>query len=345
MVQRDLPGAQIRPEPGLDFTAPELRLVPQDRRLAEVGWDRSPLPAIIQTFGDGLRVGEYFDGEERLDILLMGQASANPDELKAVPLATPSGCIVPLGELLRVEPGLGPESIFRADGRRSISLQITPPEGMSMEQVLETLQTKSFAAIRPLLPVGGELRVAGNADSLQQALDNLGGIFLFAVMILLILLWGVFASLKDAVLVLLTLPLATVGGVLALHLSGLLVPLPMDLLTIIGFVILLGLVVNNAILLVHQTRMAEREGMSRQSAVADALQSRMRPIAMTSLTSIFGMLPLMLSPSEGSEIYRGLATVIVGGMSCSTLFTLILLPAFLRLGERVDAPHAIRQRA
>ncbi|TMX08135.1 efflux RND transporter permease subunit [Aeromonas salmonicida subsp. achromogenes] len=346
IVKRDLPGAQVRPEPDLDFTAPELRLVPQDRRLAEVGWDRTPMPAIIQTFGDGLRVGEYFDGEERLDIMLMGQTSANPDELKAVPLATPSGRIVPLGELLRVEHDMGPASILRVDGRRSISLQITPPEGMSMEQVLDTLQGKSFAAIRPLLPVGGELRIAGNADSLQQALDNLGAIFLFAVVILLILLWGVFASLKDAVLVLLTLPLASVGGVLALHLSGLLVPLPMDLLTIIGFVILLGLVVNNAILLVHQTRSAERDGMSRQCAVADALRSRMRPIAMTSLTSIFGMLPLMLSPSEGSEIYRGLATVIVGGMSCSTLFTLILLPAFLRLGEQTEQPPlALRQRA
>ncbi|MGL6050666.1 MAG: efflux RND transporter permease subunit, partial [Aeromonas salmonicida] len=346
IVKRDLPGAQVRPEPDLDFTAPELRLVPQDRRLAEVGWDRTPMPAIIQTFGDGLRVGEYFDGEERLDIMLMGQTSANPDELKAVPLATPSGRIVPLGELLQVEHDMGPASILRVDGRRSISLQITPPEGMSMEQVLDTLQGKSFAAIRPLLPVGGELRIAGNADSLQQALDNLGAIFLFAVVILLILLWGVFASLKDAALVLLTLPLASVGGVLTLHLSGLLVPLPMDLLTIIGFVILLGLVVNNAILLVHQTRSAERVGMSRQCAVADALQSRMRPIAMTSLTSIFGMLPLMLSPSEGSEIYRGLATVIVGGMSCSALFTLILLPAFLRLGEQTEQPPlALRQRA
>ncbi|MDT9091556.1 hypothetical protein, partial [Escherichia coli] len=79
----------MRPQPDLDFTAPELRLVPQDRRLAEVGWDRTPMPAIIQTFGDRLRVGEYFDGEERLDIMLMGQTSANPDELKAVPLATP----------------------------------------------------------------------------------------------------------------------------------------------------------------------------------------------------------------------------------------------------------------
>ena len=105
-------------------------------------------------------------------------------------------------------------------------------------------------------------------------------------------------------LVLLTLPLATVGGVLALHLSGLVAPLPMDLLTIIGFVILLGLVVNNAILLVHQTRMAEREGMSRQSAVTDALQSRMRPIADQPHQHLRHA-ALMLSPSEGSEIYWG----------------------------------------
>ncbi len=345
IVKQDLPGAQVRPEPSLDFTAPELRLVPQDRRLAEVGWDRGPMPTIIQTFGDGLRVGEYFDGDERFDILLMGQTSGNPDDLKAVPLATPRGGIVPLGELLKVDHDMGPSGIFRADGRRSLSLHITPPEGMSMEQVLDTLKGKSFARIRPELPAGGELRIVGNADSLQQALGNLGSIFLFALVILLVLLWGLFASVRDALLVLLTLPLATVGGVVALKLSGLVVPLPMDLLTLIGFVILLGLVVNNAILLVHQTRTAEREGLDRGAAVADALQSRMRPIAMTSLTSIFGMLPLMLSPSAGSEIYRGLATVIVGGMSCSTLFTLILLPAFLRLGEQTPVRVALRQRA
>lgn len=173
IVKQDLPGAQVRPQPDLDFTAPELRLVPQDRRLAEVGWDRTPMPAIIQTFGDGLRVGEYFDGEERLDIMLMGQTSANPDELKAVPLATPSGRIVPLGELLRVEHDMGPASIFRRLPAQHQPADLAPA-GMSMEQVLDTLQSKSFAAIRPLLPAGGELRVSGNADSLQQALGNLG---------------------------------------------------------------------------------------------------------------------------------------------------------------------------
>jgi multidrug efflux pump subunit AcrB len=107
----------------------------------------------------------------------------------------------------------------------------------------------------------------------------------------------------------------------------------------IGFVILLGLVVNNAILLVHQTRTAERDGLSRSAAVEQALITRLRPIFMSTATSVFGMLPLLLMPGASSVIYRGLAAVIVGGMCVSTYFTLLLLPCFLRMGEGL-AKHA-----
>ena len=105
----------------------------------------------------------------------------------------------------------------------------------------------------------------------------------------------------------------------------------MDLLTMIGFIILLGLVVNNAILLVLQTRNGEQQGLERGRAVAEAVRSRARPIYMSTLTSIFGMLPLMLVPGVGSQIYRGLATVIIGGMTFSAIFTLLLVPSILRL--------------
>ena len=107
----------------------------------------------------------------------------------------------------------------------------------------------------------------------------------------------------------------------------------MDLLTMIGFVILLGLVVNNAILLVYRARDAEREGMNRRDAVESAVRLRLRPILMSTMTSIFGMLPLLLMPGSGSELYRGMASVIVGGMLVSTLFTLVLLPSLLRMNE------------
>jgi len=107
----------------------------------------------------------------------------------------------------------------------------------------------------------------------------------------------------------------------------------MDLLTMIGFIILLGLVVNNAILLVYRARDGEREGLSRKDAVESAIHLRLRPILMSTMTSIFGMMPLMLMPGSGTELYRGMATVIVGGMLVSTLFTLVLLPSLLRANE------------
>jgi multidrug efflux pump subunit AcrB len=172
--------------------------------------------------------------------------------------------------------------------------------------------------------------------------------FLLALLVLFTLMSALFRSMKDSLLVLLCLPLATVGGVAAIQILNVVSFQPLDLLSMIGFVILMGLVVNNAILLVHQTRVAEREGLSRADAVHQALRLRLRPIFMSTLTSIFGMLPLVLMPGTGSVIYRGLATVIVGGMSVSTIFTLVLLPCLLRVGERGlvgsgEAPHPARQ--
>jgi multidrug efflux pump subunit AcrB len=144
---------------------------------------------------------------------------------------------------------------------------------------------------------------------------------------------ALFRSARDSLLVVLALPLATVGGVIAIRLLNLITFQPLDLLTMIGFIILMGLVVNNAILLVHQTRSAERDGLARRDAVNQALRVRLRPIFMSTMTSIFGMLPLVLIAGAGSVIYRGLAAVIVGGMVVSTVFTLLLLPNLLRLGE------------
>jgi HAE1 family hydrophobic/amphiphilic exporter-1 len=135
------------------------------------------------------------------------------------------------------------------------------------------------------------------------------------------------------------MPMAVAGGVLALSALNIFTFQSLDLLTMIGFIILLGLVVNNAILLVDQTRTAEREGLSRTEAVEQAVLIRARPVYLSTLTSLFGMLPLMLMPGVGSEIYRGLATVIVGGMGISAIFTLILMPSLLLLGQSKAVPQ------
>ena len=340
LISQAIPFAQVRPDPGVELAQPELRLIPDERRIAEVGWSRNVVANIARALGDGLFVGEYFDGIKKRNIVVRALDWDDPEELAAIPLATPEGGVVPAGELMRIERTVGPDQIRRVDRRRTITLVVTPPSDMSLEEVLTALRTDVAPALLAQLPADGELSFYGSADDLEIALGNMGRSFLLAIVILYLLVSALFRSFRDSLLVLLVLPLATVGGVVALRITDLLVFQPMDLLTMIGFITLLGLVVNNAILLVYQTRTSERAGASRRDSVEKAVRIRLRPILMSTLTSLFGMLPLLVMPGAGTELYRGMAAVIVGGMSVSTAFTLILLPSLLRLGEERQGASA-----
>ncbi len=332
-IPQVIPGASVRPYPGLELAQPELRLVPNERRIAEAGWNRGIMANVVRALGDGLYVGDYFDGEQTIDIIVRAEQWKTPEELMSIPLATPNAGILPVSELVDVVRTAGPEEIRRINRRRTVTLRVTPPEDVALEAALEALRTRVEPVVEPFMPTDGDIRYTGTADKLQTALKSMSGSFLLAIAILYLLMSALFRSFLDSLKVLLSIPLATVGGVVALRLTNLVVFQPMDLLTMIGFIILLGLVVNNAILLVYQTRAAEREGLGRRAAVEQAVNLRLRPILMSTLTSIFGMLPLLLMPGAGTELYRGLAGVIVGGMSVSTVFTLILLPSLLRIGE------------
>jgi len=335
-IEEAIPGAQVQADPGTELAEPELLLHPDDRRILEVGWTRGQIGSVVRAMGNGLFVGEHFDGEQRMDIILKTDGWSNPEELAGIPVATPQGGVVQLGELVDIERTVGPSRLRRIDRRRTVTLNVSPPEGLSLEEAMRTLQDDIEPRLREVLPSDGVIQYGGSADSLRSAVKNMTENFLIALVVLFLLMSALFGSMRDSLLVVLAIPLATVGGVVALRLLNLIRFQPLDLLTMIGFIILLGLVVNNAILLVHQTRSAEREGAERREAVNQALRLRVRPIFMTTLTSIFGMLPLVLMPGAGSAIYRGLATVIVGGMSVSTLFTLLLLPGLLRLGEKAN---------
>ncbi len=336
LLAKALPAANVQVNPGLELSEPELRLKPNDRRIAEVGWARRDLGLLVRAMGDGLYVGEHFDGEKRMNIILRASPWESPEELAAMPVATPSGAVMPLAELVDIERTVGPSQLARLNSRRTITLGIRPPDDMSLEHIMTTLKQEVEPQLQAAMPADGNILYGGSANALTRAIKSMGMNFGLALLVLFLLMAALFRSPKDAALVLLAMPLAMVGGMLALRIINLMAFQPLDLLTMIGFVILLGLVVNNAILLVHQTRSAEREGISRHQAVEQALLTRLRPIFMSTLTSIFGMLPLLLMPGAGSVIYRGLAAVIVGGMCVSTLFTLLLLPCFLRMGERTS---------
>ncbi|MBT8135822.1 MAG: efflux RND transporter permease subunit [Gammaproteobacteria bacterium] len=332
-----MPEAQVQPWPGTEMAEPELRLIPNDDRINEAGWTRETMSNVVRALGDGIWIGEHFDGEKRMDIILRAEKWSNPEELEAVPLMTANG-VIPLGQMVRIERTVGPNQIFRIDRRRTVALNVTPPEGMSLEEGIAILRADVEPKLREMLPADGGIRYGGSADALKNAVSNMVENFGLAIIVLFLLMSALFRSIRDSIMVLMALPLATVGGVIAIRLLNLISFQPMDLLTMIGFIILMGLVVNNAILLVHQTRSAEREGLHRREAINQALRVRMRPIFMSTLTSIFGMLPLVLVAGAGSVIYRGLAAVIVGGMLVSTVFTLLLLPTLLRVGERKPDP-------
>ncbi len=338
LLREHLPETDVRIEPGIEQAEPELLLSPNDRRIAEAGWSREDMGNLVRALGNGLYVGEYFDGEKRMDVILRGEDWESPESLRSVPLATPNGDVIPLGELVSLERTVGPSQLRRIDSRRTVSLDLRPPEDASLESVLAILKNDIQPELQAMLPSDGSILYGGSANALDRAITSLSSNFGLALVVLFLLMAALFRSVLDSAMVVLAMPLAMVGGVLAIRLLNLFTFQPLDLLTMIGFVILLGLVVNNAILLVHQTREAERQGQARAEAVRIALLTRLRPIFMSTLTSIFGMLPLLLMPGTGSVIYRGLAAVIVGGMCVSTLFTLLLLPCFLRMGQGAVAP-------
>ncbi len=335
-VSQALPGAQIRPTPGLTLAEPELRMIPDERSVAEAGWSRQQVSSISRALGTGLYVGDYFNGQKRLNVFLRSTDWDSPEELAAIPLFTPEAGVQPVGALVDIVRTAGPSSIRRVDRKRTITLQVTPPENISLEEAISAIKEKAEPAIMEQLSETGAISYRGSAEALTEALTNMSQSFVLALAILYLLMSALFRSFKDSLLVVLTIPLATVGGIAVLQITNLVIFQPLDLLTMIGFVILLGLVVNNAILLVYQTRIGESEGLTRHDAVQQAVQLRLRPILMSTLTSICGMLPLLLIPGAGAELYRGIAAVIVGGMSVSTVFTLIFLPSLLQMGKVTD---------
>ncbi len=334
LLESVFPGANVQAFPNADAVQPELRLHPDDRRLAEAGWSRHDLGTVVRALGQGVWLGEHFDGDQRLDIILRSQLAVAPERLGEVPLATPRAGVVPLAELARLETTLSPSQIRRVDRRRSVSLTIDPPASLSLEEALTKIEAEVLPILRSGLPANASIQLAGSADRLHSMVTSLGSNFLLALLVLFMLMTALFKSLRDAGYVMLAMPVALLGGVLGLRALGLVSFQSLDLLSMIGFIMLLGIVINNAILLVAQTRAAQAEGLDRDAAVEQALQQRLRPILIGALTGILGALPMALNPGPGAVIYRGLAAVTVGGVLLNLLFIAVLMPCLLRFGRQ-----------
>lgn len=328
-----IPGTFPQASPGLELNQPELQLVPDEWRIARSGLARTEVAAVIRALTGGLWAGEYFDGDERLDIIVKASEWRSPEELVELPIVTPAAGVQTVGELTTLRQTVGPTRLLRINGHRTVSVTFEPPDDMTLDEAIDILRREVEPAVRGAMAPGVQLGLAGSANDLHLALRSMGQNFLLALVILFTLMAALFRSLRDSLLVMVVMPASVAGGILALRLAGLFSFQALDLLTMIGFIILIGLVVNAAILLVDQTRARERKGVPRRQAVHEALETRARPIVLSTLTAVLGMAPLIFMPGLGAEIYRGLAAVVAGGMLVGTLFTWLMMPSLLRLGE------------
>ena len=343
LLSEKFAGANVQAWPNADAGTPELRINPDDRRLAEVGWRRPDLGTVVRALGDGQWLGEHFDGDRRLAIILRSDREDDVERLGAAPLATPTGGVLSLQELAQVDTVLAPNQMRRVDRRRTVTLTVDPPPAMSLEEALSIVDDEVVPVLRDALPQDAAIRVSGSADRLGEVVRTMGTNFAMALVVLFLLMAAMFKSMRDSAYVMATLPMAVLGGVIGLRVLDLIAGQTLDLLSMIGFIMLLGMVINNAILLVAQAREGQAAGATLEDALKQALDQRLRPILIGALTGVLGALPMAINPGPGAVIYRGLAAVSVGGVALSLVFIVVLVPALLRLCEarRVRGPAGV----
>ncbi|MEM6962352.1 MAG: efflux RND transporter permease subunit, partial [Myxococcota bacterium] len=354
-----LPSAQIRPIPALDAGALELRARPRRDSSATLGMSTSEIGQTLDVLVDGAVIGELGDdGAPRLDVILRavrgdGAPIETTSELESAPVSLASGQVVPFGVLAELSEELGPTVIRRIERSRAITLQVSPEASMPLSEALALIDRDVLEPIRSGAELSRRSRitVSGTVGDLAIAKEQFASVLWLALLISYLLMSALFEDFLAPLVVLLTVPLASAGGAIALHLlSAFAAPQALDLVTALGFLILLGVVVNNAILVVDGALARLRQGETIESALRLAVESRARPVWMTTLTSLAGLLPMVWIPGSGTELYRGTGAVVLGGLLMSTMLTLVVIPSGFsivwRLRQRlgVSASRVMRTR-
>lgn len=338
------PAAQARPIPSLDLSSPELHVVPKLVQAAQMGVTSADLGYTVNALVDGAYATDYFLEGDKIDLSIIGKTdlSSSSQDVRALSIATPIGSLVPLGALADVELASGPEQVNHRERERAITIEVSPPPEVSLEEAMSKIQDE---IVGPLLASGQlgpgyRINLAGTADKLRDTWTALRFNILLAIVITYLLMVALFESWIYPMVIILSVPLGAVGGILGLYALNLIYLQSLDVLTMLGFIILIGTVVNNPILIVHQSLNHMREdGMLPRQAILESVRTRIRPIFMTTTTTVLGLLPLVLFPGSGSELYRGLGSVVLGGLLVSTVFTLVLVPTLFSL--TVDFREAV----
>ena len=346
---------RLRANPAtLSLAQPLVEVRPRWARAAELGISAETLGFTVAALTDGAYVDEFYLDDEKIDVYLYGATGGvrNLEDIGRLPVYTPQGTVLPLSSIADIVETVATDKVRRVDGRRTVTLSIIPPRSVALETGVEFVQRDLLDAMRSLgeIPAGVSINISGASDQLNSTREALTGNYAVAILLIYLLLVAVFSHWGYPLVIMTTIPLGIASGLVGLWLLNVVgaelpamgltaIHQPFDMISMLGFLILMGVVVNNPILIVDQSLYNVRHaGMSALDAVRGAVETRLRPIAMSSITTIVGLSPLVFLPGAGTELYRGLGVIVLSGVAGATVVTLTFLPALtvlvLRIRER-----------
>jgi len=304
---------------------PQLLLRIDRKAIARYGINVDEVQAVIRAAIGGEVAGQIYEGIRRFDILVryVPDARSTAEDIRHVLITAPDGARVPLDQLASIEEIIGPRQITREDNQRFVSIQCNVVDrdiGSFVAEAQEAIDASMDLPPGYLVTWGAQFRLQ------QEANRRLAVVVPVTLLFVFLLLFGNFGSIRNSMLILLNIPLALVGGVVGLWLTGQNLSVPAS----VGFIALFGIALENGMVLVTYLNQLLRDGVPLAEASVQGACQRLRPVLMTATTTALGLLPLLFSHGTGSEVQRPLATVVVGGLVTSTVLTLLVIPAFYK---------------
>ncbi|ETD25894.1 efflux RND transporter permease subunit [Helicobacter canis] len=321
----------VRVVPSLASNNREINLYPNDFALLENGLDVPSFGNIVSVLLGGKSLGSVKINDAYMDLILQFKDSNHsPEDILYAPIYAPNGKIVMLGALSEVQSTLGVSTIRHFEQKRNLLLIINPSNNTPLEEIISTIRADIIPPIAKAYP-DLQITLNGNADKLSVLKGELLGGFLLAVMITYLILCALYGNFFYPLLIIASVPLAVSGGLMGLFFTNhFIAPQNLDVITMLGFIILVGSVVNNAILIIYQARINYHDHqMPWTQSVLDSTKTRLSPIYMSMLTSVLALLPLVVFAGAGSEIYRGLGSVLIGGLMFASIVSVFIIPAML----------------
>jgi HAE1 family hydrophobic/amphiphilic exporter-1 len=327
-------GHQVRVRPSENAVSPEIVVRPDPEALARAGVSARDFAQTLDVYNDGILVREIPLGGELVELVLTTQSreTARIEDIADIPMIARDGSLVKIGQVADISIESAPNQLLRKVGRRAVTIELRLNESIPLETAINQLKEQIVDPFNINSKSGVRLELSGAGDALSKAWSAMQTNAMLAVAVIYLLLVVLLKNFALPLVILVTVPIAATGGVLGLSLLNQFMDQPLDMLTMLGFIILTGVVVNNAILMVEQTLWhIQFDHMESADAILEATSNRIRPIFMSTLTSLFGLLPLIMLPGAGSELYRGIGIVVFGGLLLSTVLALFFVPPLMAI--------------